>query len=53
MTFLELAEKRYSVKSFTDQPVEEDKLQKILLAGKLAPTAKNLRECISFKVKKD
>ena len=41
MTFLQLAEKRYSVKSFKDQKVEEDKLQKILLAGKLAPTAKN------------
>ena len=41
MDFLELAEKRYSVKNFTDKPVEEDKIRKILKAGMLAPTAKN------------
>lgn len=41
MTFTELAEKRYSVKSFSNRPVEEEKLNAIIHAGMLAPTAKN------------
>ena len=41
MTFLELAEKRYSVKSFSDRPVEDEKIRQILKAGMVAPTAKN------------
>lgn len=41
MTFEEMAKKRYSVKKFSDRPVEEEKLQKILQTAGLAPTAKN------------
>lgn len=41
MTFLELAKERYSVRSFKNQPIEDEKLKKILEAGKLAPTACN------------
>lgn len=41
MTFLELAKSRYSVRSFTDQPIEEEKLNLILEAGRVAPTACN------------
>ena len=41
--FLELAEKRYSVRSYKNIPVEEEKISKILEAGKLAPTAVNLQ----------
>lgn len=44
MNFLELAEKRYSCKQYSDRPVEADKLQAVLEAGRLAPTAKNLQE---------
>lgn len=43
MTFTELAEKRYSVRKFDSRPVEEDKLERVLLAGRAAPTAKNLQ----------
>lgn len=43
MTFLELAEKRYSVRNYTDQKVEKDKLIKILEAAHAAPTAANLQ----------
>ena len=43
MTFLELAKKRYSVRKFTEQPVEKEKLDKVLEAGNIAPTAKNLQ----------
>ena len=41
MTFLELAKNRFSTRRFQDTPVEEDKVKKILLAAKHAPTAKN------------
>ncbi|MCQ2486709.1 MAG: nitroreductase family protein [Clostridia bacterium] len=41
MSFLELAKTRYSVRSFTDEPVKPEDLAKILEAGKVAPTAKN------------
>ena len=39
MTFLELAKMRYSVRSFKNTPVEEEKLNLILEAGRVAPTA--------------
>ncbi len=41
MSFLELAKKRYSVRKYQNKPVEEDKLLKILEAGRVAPTAVN------------
>lgn len=41
MEFLELAKKRYSVRKFSDKPVEAEKLAKVLEAGNIAPTAKN------------
>lgn len=41
MELLELMKKRYSVRKYSDRAVEDEKLQKILEAGRLAPTAKN------------
>ena len=41
MEFLELAKQRYSVRAFAPQPVEDEKLEKILEAGRIAPTGKN------------
>lgn len=41
MDFLTLAESRYSVRSFSDKPIEREKLDKILRAGQVAPTAVN------------
>ena len=41
MEFLELAKARYSVRRFDSKKVEDEKLEKILQAGQLAPTAKN------------
>lgn len=41
MTFLELAKRRFSVRSFRQQPVEQEKLSLILEAGHVAPTACN------------
>ena len=43
MGFMELAKKRYSVRRFQDKPVEQEKLDAVLAAGNLAPTAKNLQ----------
>ncbi len=44
MEFTKVIENRYSCKSFSNRPVENEKLEAILKAGRLAPTAKNLQE---------
>ena len=44
MEFTDVAKNRYSCKKFSDRPVEDEKLQAILEAGRVAPTAKNLQE---------
>ena len=45
MEFKEVIKKRYSCKKYSDRKVEkEEKLDAILNAGRLAPTAKNLQE---------
>lgn len=41
MDFEKLIRERFSVRSFQDTPIEEEKLQKILEAGRLAPTGHN------------
>lgn len=43
MTFQELAHARYSVRSFKDIPIEDEKLNLILEAGRVAPTACNFQ----------
>ncbi|MFT9078028.1 nitroreductase family protein [Ethanoligenens sp.] len=41
MAFIDLAHERYSVRKFRSNPVEHEKLERILRAGQLAPTACN------------
>lgn len=41
MDFIELINKRYSVRAYQSKPVEKEKLQKVLEAAALAPTAAN------------
>lgn len=41
--FLDLVKKRYSVRNYLDQPVEEEKLAYILECGRLAPSAANMQ----------
>lgn len=41
MSFIELAERRYSVRSYEDKAVEKEKLLQLLEAGRLAPSAVN------------
>ncbi|MBR1437548.1 MAG: nitroreductase family protein [Synergistaceae bacterium] len=43
MTFSELVKSRYSCRKFSAKAVDEEKLNKILEAGILAPTAKNVQ----------
>jgi len=41
MSFIDLAKKRYSVRSYLPKPVEEEKLMRVLEAGRVAPSAVN------------
>ena len=41
MDFLELAKNRYSERFFDPRPIEQEKLDKILEAGRVVPTACN------------
>lgn len=43
MNFIDIAKKRYSVRSYMDKKVEAEKLEKILEAAHVAPTAANLQ----------
>ena len=43
MEFLELAKQRCSVRTYQNRSVEQDKVDKILQAGRVAPTAANLQ----------
>ena len=43
MTITELMKRRYSARKFSDRRVEKEKLDAILEAGNLAPTAKNIQ----------
>lgn len=43
MEFLSIAKARYSVRNYIDRKVEKDKLDKILEAAHVAPTAANLQ----------
>ena len=44
MEFKDVVKNRYSCKKYSDRKVEPEKLEAILEAGRLAPTAKNLQE---------
>jgi nitroreductase len=41
--FFELIESRYSVRAYSSQPVEDEKLRLVLRAAQVAPTAANLQ----------
>lgn len=43
MDFISLAANRYSVRKFSSNPVEKEKLDLVLKAGQLAPTAANFQ----------
>ncbi len=41
MTFLDLAKQRYSERYFDSKPIEKEKLNRILEAGRIAPSGCN------------
>lgn len=41
MSFLDLAKKRFSLRNYSSQPVEREKLDYVLEAGRIAPSAVN------------
>ena len=43
MELLELLKERYSVRKYSDRPVEQEKLDKIIEAAMVAPSAKNFQ----------
>jgi len=43
MDVYEAIEKRFSVRSYEDRAIEDDKLERVLNAARLAPTARNLQ----------
>ncbi|MBQ2652784.1 MAG: nitroreductase family protein [Methanobrevibacter sp.] len=51
--FLQLACERYSVRKYSDKPIEDDKLEKILKAGQVGPTANNFQPQRIFVIKSD
>ena len=51
--FMRILESRYSCHSFTNYPVSEDKLQMILEAGRMAPSAKNCQPVRIWVVKSE
>jgi nitroreductase len=48
MEFFELINKRYSVRAYQSKPVEKEKLQRVLEAANLAPTAANKQPFLFF-----
>ncbi len=44
MDVMEAIRARRSVRAYQDRPVEEEKLNCVLEAGRLAPSAKNLQD---------
>lgn len=53
MDFKDVVKNRYSCKSYDGRKVEPQKLEAILEAGRLAPTAKNLQEQHIYVVQSD
>ena len=45
MDLLDVMLKRRSVRKYTDEEIPTEKLNKILQAGLLAPTSRNLKPC--------
>ena len=53
MEFKDVVKQRYSCKKYSDRKVEKEKLERILEAGRLAPTAKNLQEQHVYVIQSD
>lgn len=45
MHLMEIMQKRKSIRKYNGEPIPEEKLERILKAGQLAPTSRNLKPC--------
>ena len=52
-SFLDLASERYSVRSYSNQPIEQKKIDLILKAAQVAPTAVNYQPQMIYVLKSD
>ena len=53
MNFSELAQKRYSTRAFTEQMPDDDLINKIIEAGRIAPTARNTQPVLVRVIKSE
>ena len=53
MNFEDVIKNRYSVRKYKDKEIEDEKLLKILEAGRIAPTAKNMQPQKIYVLKSD
>ena len=53
MDFENVIRERKATRKFSDKPVEQEKLEKILEAGRVAPTAKNIQPIKIYVVKSE
>jgi nitroreductase len=53
INFNELARHRFSSRKYLNKPIEEDKLIKVLEAGRIAPSAANKQPCIFYVIRDD
>jgi nitroreductase len=53
MLFLDLAKKRFSSRKYLNQPIEEEKIIKVLEAARIAPSAANKQPCIFFVIQEN
>ena len=53
MSFVKLAKARFSVRSYQPRPIEDKKMERIIEAGRVAPTACNLQPQRIFVVKSE
>lgn len=53
MEFNDVIKNRYSCRKFSDKKIEREKLQSILEAGRIAPTAKNYQEQHIYVIESD
>lgn len=51
MNFSELIEKRHSIRSYKNEQIEDEILNNLISAAKLAPTSRNKKPCEFFVVK--
>ena len=51
MALMDIILRRRSIRKYTQEEIPEEKLEKILQAGLLAPTSRNLRPCEFYVVK--